>query len=267
MIEDTSLPVIERIAAGITLDRIDGEYLHASDLRAEDLPVASWIPFLLYPTEGTPFVDLELFESTRERYDFTDLYQRKQGFQQPWVCFMQSLSDLRLGDPVRAAASLQTGLDLVFGTGLLCETGPGPETVGLPPYFSAHGSYVVAYLERFVSSSIWDGEVALFAGLSGADSSRTLAVTGARCAGGITVDASYAAGRIDATLQGPRRTLVVAIPVSLLGPAIQVTIDGEPHPFAVSGARFRIDVEVTDDRPVRLSVTTSRADMSSAHRA
>jgi hypothetical protein len=224
----TDLPLYRDILNNHRLEHSDVEYLHSAGITAAALPMASWLPFLLYPTEGTPFINRELFERTRSKYDFIDLYLRKQGDVQPWTCFMQAQSDLRRGAPADAAIGFRRGMQQIYGPGLFAEIGPQQETVGLPPYFSAHGTYIALQAYRLVSYSIWTREIGLFLGLDPDDRNNRIQFRDIRTVGGIRLSGTYSPQSIAVVLNGQLGGLRVLLP-SLPGQreGVQVRVNGQ----------------------------------------
>lgn len=222
------------IVDGYYLEQGDGMYLHARNMPIEDQHYASWTPFLLYPTEASPFVDTETLRRTRELYNFPDLYLEKQGDYQPWGNFMQSSSDLRLGEVDKAHATFAAGLNYAFGPGLFSEVGPRQETVALPPYITAHGNYISNLLSFFVTDSLWGGPIGVFARLPKAYRELALSVKGIRAFGGARVaEAEYGPSRVTAALEGLRAGAVVELPVPAGVPddAVAVRVNGIAVPF------------------------------------
>ena len=182
-------PDHNNVLEGYQLETADGEYLHSRGVTAAVHDAASWIPFLLYPTEAMPFVDMELYDKTRMKYCFRDLYMEKQGSYQPWPEFMQASSDYRRGAKEEGFDLYRCGMEHAYGCGYFSEIGPRQETVGLPPYISAHGSFVSALLYQFVSTDIWKKEIGVFTSMPHFYEGRTISVGPVTCAGNIKIKA------------------------------------------------------------------------------
>ncbi|MBM7564279.1 glycosyl hydrolase family 95 catalytic domain-containing protein [Paenibacillus sacheonensis] len=247
------------IVDGYHLEHEDGMYLHARNMPIDEQHYASWTPFLLYPTEASPFVDLERLRRTRERFNFPDLYMEKQGDFQPWGNFMQSSSDLRLGEVEKAHATFAQGLNYTFGPGLFSEVGPRQETVALPPYITAHGNYISNLLSFFVTDSLWGGQVGVFARLPEAYRGLSLKVKGIHAFGGACVaEAEYGPVRVTAKLGGLGTGAAVELPVPVDVPAeaVAVRVNGADASFErafggrtiivrVDGLAKHYDIEVS----------------------
>lgn len=180
---------IKEIVSNYALERTQDEYLSAKDLTAREQEGASWVPFLLFPTEAMPLIDMDLMNKTRKIYNFPDLYMEKQGSYQPWTEFIQASSDFRRGAIEEGYAMRMLGLTHAFGHGLFSEIGPKQQTVGLPPYISAHGSFLTALISQFITTDIWNNEINIFSKMPIAYKGRTLKIKNVVCSNGFLVSA------------------------------------------------------------------------------
>jgi hypothetical protein len=105
------------------------------------------------------------------------------------------------------------GLEHTFGPGYFCEIGPRQETVGLPPYVTAHGTYISACLYRFVTTSVWDREISIFASIPSGYRNRRLMAKNVVCAGNITVTAEYSQYEVKAEISGNLAGYRLLLPV------------------------------------------------------
>jgi hypothetical protein len=187
-----------RILDGLQLPRGEDGYWFSDQHHAP----AQWVSMALYPTEGTPLIDTDLFSLNRERQCFIDDY----GLQQPWVYFWQALSDLRLGsDRAEAAeANLRRGLQFVYGPGYLSEIVPEGKggLEGMPPYISAHGAYLTASVEQVLAGSVWDNRIRLFANAPPAMRSAQIVFRDLVTPQGVVVTASLDRDRVQAEFRG-----------------------------------------------------------------
>ncbi len=191
--------LLEEITAGYYLEHTGEEYLASRGVGAGESG-ASWVPFLLYPTEGMPFVDMDLIDRTREKHNFPDLYMKFQGSYQPWTEFIQASSDFRRGAVEEGYRMRRIGLSHAFGPGLFSEIGPKQQTVGLPPYISAHGSFLTALITQFVTADIWDGPIGIFTHMPEAYRGRPVTVHNVICQNGFAVSAKHDAHSVSAHL-------------------------------------------------------------------
>lgn len=236
--------LLKDIVGNYKIEKTEEEYLHCRSIKAEDCEWASWIPFLLYPTEAMPFIDKELFDKTREKYSFTDLYMEKQGSYQPWTEFMQAGSDFRRGAIEEGYNLRKIGISHCFGTGLFCEVGPKQQTCGISPYISAHGTYITAYLYQFVSTDIWTDRVGVFDCLPKAYSECDLRVKGVVCSGGITVDAELSEYSLTVyinSIENKSRTVLLRIPRGLSHDKMRVFCNGEKYGYRIIGDCVKIE--------------------------
>ena len=217
-----------RVVGEFELERSTTEYLHGRGVSAGDFPMASFVPFLMYPTEGSPLLDRSLMEATRGRYDFNELYLRKQGDIQPWTSFIQALSDLRRGAQQDARRSFDLGMTNLFGTGLFSEVAPQRETVGLPPYLSAHGAYLAFICYRLVGYSLWSQELGLFTGLTDEDLAHDWTFERICAPRGLVVSGRYTPRLMEASLSGSvgETLLRFPMPVELRGRTPNVEVNG-----------------------------------------
>lgn len=238
----------EQILQNPLLEQTGEEYLQSRGVTAAACRWASWLPFLLYPTEAMPFVDMALFERTRQKYDFVDLYMEKQGCYQPWTCFMQAASDARRPAPEDAYEQMQEGLKHVFGPGYFCEVGPRQQTGTVPPYISAHGAYIAALYYQFIADSIWDKRLAIFAGLPRAYASRQFRLRDVQCFGNLRVDCGYKTHEVWARVRGSLTGYELSLPVppALTPEQLRVTVNGTPAEHWFSADRL-VHLKIEED--------------------
>jgi hypothetical protein len=231
------------------LEQDGNEYFHSRGITAEDHIWASWIPFLLYPTEGMPFIDMELMNKTRKKYCYGDLYMQKQGDYQPWTKFMQALSDFRRGAPDEGQYMMDWGLEHTFGPGYFCEIGPRQETVGLPPYVTAHGAYISACLYRFITTSIWERKLGIFSSIPVEYRNRRLSVANVVCTGNLKVSATYGQYGINAEIQGSLRkfTLEFPVPGSSRAEGISIFVNGEQMDYVYNKENHTVEIHIEED--------------------
>lgn len=245
-------PLLEEITGNFRIEQDETEYFHSQGIRAGEHNCASWIVFLLFPTEGMPFLDLEKLNRTRKKYSWEELYMDLQGCYQPWTEMMQGCSDLRRGDAEEGYRMFQLGLSHTFGPGYFSEIGPMQETVGLPPYISAYGTFLNYLASLYVTTDIWDGRLGVFTSLPAELSSKAFQVEGLRCNKGLTLSAARLPGRLEVKLAGRRPGLQVEclLPSGLDLSDAELYINGYPHCFEVIDRRrkilrFQLDLDGT----------------------
>lgn len=203
--------IFHEIAQNVYLEHTDEEYLHCRGHKAEDWKWASWLPFMLYPTEGKPFVDMGLLEKTFEKYTYTDLYMEKQNCWQPWSECIEAQSRIRAGMVEEGYWLIRQALKHTFGCGYFSEIGPHQQTVAFPPYISAHSSFVAAYVDQFIDVSIWNKNCRLFY-MTETYANRRVELQNIQCAGNIRlVHAIYRSDSLKVQLEGELSGLEVDI--------------------------------------------------------
>jgi len=216
-------------------------------MRVEDFNFASWLPNLLYPTEGLPFLDPERYRRTRAIGSFPELYMQKQGDFQPWGYFWGACSDFRRGDKESAHQLIHDGLQHVYGPGYFCEVGPCQWGGGtIPPYPTPHGAYLTAASEQLLLGSYWENEIGLFTNLPDAWRDRTIHFERLHSGTGVEATATYTQTSLTAVLKGQGRYRIrCRIPSLLDGQSVQIKIDGKT---------LLQQIEIHDDCEVRLTL-------------
>ena len=209
------------------------EYCHSKGYTAADYRWASWIPFLCYPSEGMPLLDMAMADRTSKKYNFRDLYLEKQSCTQPWTDFIEANSDFRRGDVEKGYRFRRYGMEHAFGLGLFSEVGAKEWCVTVPPYVSAHGSYLTALLYQFVATDSWDNRIGLFTCAHADYDERTISVEGAVCCGNLRVSVTRSPDELRAVVEGEGEFSVavdVRPPKRLPRELLRVRVDGVPVP-------------------------------------
>lgn len=228
--------LLQEITENYKLEKTENEYLDCRGVYVGE--GSGWVPFLMYPTEGMPFIDKEIFDKTREKYSFPDLYMKYQACYQPWTEFMQASSDFRRGAIEEGYKLRLAGIEHCFGTGLFSEIGPKQQTVGIAPYISAHGTYLTAYLYQFVSTNLWTGEVGVFDCLPSAYKNCDIKVSNVVCADKKTVDArlsEYSLSAIIKSEKGNKEKIKLRIPNGLCRDKMRVFYNGKKTDYKIIG--------------------------------
>ena len=248
VILDTPDERFREISDNIYLEKTADEYLHCKGITAEQWHWASWIPFMLYPTEAMPFVDMDLCQKTLDRHTYTDLYMKKQNSWQPWTECIEAQSRNRAGRPEEAHRLIREAMGHTFGAGYFSEIGPHQQTVAYPPYVSAHGSFTAAFADQFASGSIWEPKITLF-NMSGRYTERRIELNNLRCAPGVLIKkAVYRVEGIDVLLQGTLRGLMVELylPEKLDINTVRLFVNGEERSFESVLRNHKITFELDD---------------------
>jgi hypothetical protein len=205
------------IISNYKLEKDENEYFHSKGKKAEDFRWASWVPFLMYPTEGEPFIDSDLFCKTREKYTYPKLYMDKQGSYQPWTEFMEASSDYRRGAVKEGYELRKLGISHTFGLGYFSEIGPRQQTVGLPPYISAHGTFLTSLIFQFVTTSIWNDKIGIFTSMPNEYLANSISVKNVVCRGNIKISALLTTDKLEAQViggDGREVEIALALPVN-----------------------------------------------------
>lgn len=228
-------PRIPDILANHRLEIRNGVYDHCRGVSPQDAKDASWIPFLLYPTDAQPYVDMDVFANTREAVCFNDLYMKKQGSFQPWSSMMQMMSDLRLGDRELARSDYDAALEYVFGPGYFSEIGPNQQTGAFPPYMTAEGIYLSATLYPMVRSGVRGNELGLFDGLDFARRGKRYVVRNVQVMQDAKVSAELCPGYVSAEICGSLKGVRVKalVPAVIRPEELRVLVDGVPVEYAL----------------------------------
>ena len=242
-------PKISEILENYRIEHNNEEYMHCRGILAENNRGASWVPFLLYPSEAMPFVDMELINKTRSKYTFPKLYMQKQGCFQPWTEFMEASSDLRRGSIKEAYNLRKLGMTHVFGQGYFSEIGPMQQTVGLPPYVSAHGTFLTALLYQFVTTSIWENKIGIFTSMPDIYKDRYLSIKNVVCTNGIIVSANYCEYYITAVLQGKleNASILMPVPRKQVHEDCRVFVNDSSVDFVYESSTGNIRIKLTSD--------------------
>lgn len=228
-------PRIPEILANHRLEIRNGVYDHCRGVHPLEAKEASWLPFLLYPTDAQPYVDMKTFANTRAVACFNELYMSKQGSFQPWSSMMQMMSDLRLGENELAWSDYEAAMEYVFGPGYFAEIGPHQQTGGFPPYATAEGIYLSATLYPMVRSSVRGSELGLFDGLDLRRRGGSYAVKNVQVMQNAKVSAQLCPGCVKAQIDGELKGVTVRAlaPAALRSGELRVTVDEVPVEYRV----------------------------------
>jgi len=244
-----------RISRRIRLDKGENGYYQS---RTAQKP-GNWVSMLLYPTEGYPFVDLNIFKVNRERQCFLNDYAEL-GQHQPWVYFWQACSDMRMGQEraERVEELIREGIEFVYGVGYFSEIAPLRinTLTGMPPYISAHGAYLAASTQQWVRGSIWDNTIELFADISRERRQRTIRFERIRTYQGVLVSAEYTPNFIKAVFEGSGDyVLKVAVPHCLNSEKANCIINGKKtSDFQIQNNKLIVPLSLTLNKPVCMEI-------------
>lgn len=251
-------PLLQDIVNNHKIEQDDREYYHCKGQTAAQSTGASWIPFLCYPTEAMPFIHMELFDKTREKYSFEKLYWERQGSYQPWTEFMQANSDFRRGASEEGFRLRQLGMSHVFGTGFFSEIGPRQQTVGLPPYISAHGTFLSSLVYQFIRTSIWKNTIEIFADIPKYYANRRLKLTGIICCGARISEAEITSVQTRIIMEPAeipeKLQLCIKVPFAVVSEQIQVKINGCNVPFTYNQEKNAVLLEITFTEKTEMTI-------------
>lgn len=236
------------IADHIQLDTCERGYKYCRTWSGPD----GWVWMLLYPTEGMPFVNIKVFAKNREFPYYGDLGQ-------PWCYFWQASSDYRTGlDLVDSSERYITeGVRFTYGPGYFAEAIPkeGVGHEGLPPYTSAHGSYLTASMEQLVYSSVWDDQIGVFTNLPSNMRDREVSFRNIRTSQGVVVSGDYSPTAIHITLSGEgKATVHIRVPEGLASGKVKVRVDGAGRAFERKGSMVTMRVELLRDEKTTIQL-------------
>jgi hypothetical protein len=114
-----------------------------------------------------------------------------------------------------------------YGLGLFCEVGAKQWTITVPPYISAHGSFVAALLYQFVSTDCETNGIGLFTSAHRDYLARQITLRRVRCCGDITVDVTRSDTRLSARFAGNGTVMVRAkLPRQIPRELLHITVNG-----------------------------------------
>lgn len=234
------------ISDNIQLSTYERGYKYSRDWPYSD----GWVWMLLYPTESMPLLNMKLFAKNREFLNYENLGQ-------PWVYFWQASSDYRaqLNLADSCEKYIDRGLEYTRGPGYFMEGVTGGAMEGLPPYTSAHASYMVASIEQMVMSSIWSNEIGVFTNLPSSLLEDRIKFRNIRSSKGVMVSGTYTPDMVQTTLSGRGKAVVsIRCPRNLAPGNAIILIDGQPTPSEFGNGRCRLSLELADGSPMTIVI-------------
>ena len=231
----------QSVARGLWLERGPDGY-HQS--RSTPRP-GGWVSMLLYPTEALPLLDVQVFRRNRARQSFLFDYH----VFQPWCYFWHAVSDLRLGSEHRQLAQdhIEEGIRAVYGPGYFSEILPaGVSVEGLPPYLSAHSSYLAATAEQLVGGDVWSDVVRVFEQAPDAWLRRPLRFAGLCTPRGVEVSGHWQPGHEVACMLRGRGRVLLRLRAPQAGAVL--TVGGRPTPVSWDGAIACLEMRLDASR-------------------
>lgn len=209
----------EMIANNIRLDTCDRGYKFCREWEGPD----GFVWMLLYPTECMPLIDMSIYNKCRN-----DMYFGNLG--QPWCYFWQASSDFRTGLDTADSSEryITEGLRFTYGPGYFAEGIPGDKPMeGLPPYATAHASYLTASIEQLILSSIWNDEINVFTNLPSSMQNRHISFKNIRTSRGVVISGSYDPRNIYLNINGiGKAELKIQLPKNIEYDTISINING-----------------------------------------
>lgn len=217
-----------------------------------------WMSLLLYPSETKPFIDMKMYNSTRESQSFIDEYNNS-GFIQPWVYFWQASSDLRFGSKADIADGLiDQGVRYTYGSGFFAEITPDSvDLVGMPPYQTPHASYLTATTEQLLISSIWDNNIEVFTNLPSVMKQQNISFKNLITSSGAKVSAEYSPDNIKIWLTGSGNYSVI---IPKPNTEYSVFINGRQALNSVveKDGKLNIMIELSSELTTKIEIQKSR---------
>lgn len=247
-VDDRERAKWNEIADNIQLSTYERGYKYSRDWPYSD----GWVWMLLYPTEAMPLLDMKLFAKNREYLNYENLGQ-------PWVYFWQASSDYRaqLNLADSCEKYIDRGIEYTRGPGYFMEGVTGGAMEGLPPYASAHASYVVASIEQMVLSSIWNKDIEIFTNLPSSLQDRRIDFKNIRTSKGVMVSGVYTPDIVRITISGNGKTnLIIRCPQNLTAEQTVVFINGQPASAKIDNGRCRLSLELIADSPITISISS-----------
>lgn len=222
----------QAVVDGAAFERgADGLYRAWNGAPAEAAP-STWFLGAAYIAEYLPWLDAAALRATRDRFE------RRTPCNFVWLNSIAAATEIRLGRPDRAeqfmAASVDEG---VHGPGYFEECVPNGIS-SLPPFATAHGSFLTAACEQVVLSDLWQPRVAVGLGLPSRLRQRTLHFRNLRARGGLLVSGTLAPREavLELHQDGEPQELEMQIRLpAAVGPQPGLSRDGVPLPFTFGG--------------------------------
>jgi hypothetical protein len=240
----------QELVDGMVFFEANGRYL--AHRRAPDgARTSPWFSNGLYLGEAQEYLDIEMFRRT------VDSEPPLTHCNWAWLNSAAASSQLRLGRPDRAEQHLVDTLEhRIHGPGYFEEMAPSG-VAALPPFATAHGSFVTAMCEQIVLSDFWRPAIAVGVGLPTRLRSRRIAFHGMRAIRGVivsgTLEPRRAAAKFTPTGGTPGDVdITLAIP-ACVGSMFDVHIDGRPADYTFAGESVTVRVTLTN-RPVDVVV-------------
>ena len=246
----------KEISDNICLEHEADEYLHSRGIIAKEWRMASWIPFLLYPVEGESFLDMDLYQKTLDKYCYVDLYRDKQNCWQPWTECIEAQSRLRAGRAEEAYRLIRSAMNHTYGAGYFSEIGPHQQTVGYPPYISAHGAFIAAYLDQFADVSIYKKVCRLFY-MAESYASGRIEFEQVRCAKGLLIrKAIYRRDYLYIEVEGDLMNMKMDIRLHPnMSPAnVRVFVNGKEQAVGFSIVKGNIEFDLKENKFAKIEV-------------
>jgi len=173
----------------------------------------------------------------------------KQGDFQPWTEFIQASSDFRAGFIEEGYRMREIGINHAYGPGFFSEVGPRQETCGLPPYISAHGSYMTALTYQFITASIWEKKIGVFSAMPMAYRDKSIRIRDMHAIGNVRITAEYDRLEVNAELEGELMgyTLIMPVPFGIGVDNMRVLVNGSVKTFKYCKAARTVEFEIDDD--------------------
>ncbi len=210
-----------------------------------------WLGNIYYIAEAQEFLDDAVYARTR------DHGQRYITCNEPWIAFAAASSEIRLGRPNRAEQFFIEILENhIHGPGYFEEVTP-VGTAALPPFGSAHGSYLVAACEQLVLADFWRHRVYIGKGLPAKLQMSRVSFRNLRARDGLLVAGISEPRLLDVTLHHTgdpvEMQIVLRVPCEA-GECFRVLKDDDETAHEFNGEAVTVTVRLDYGSTVRLRV-------------
>ncbi|OPZ30552.1 MAG: hypothetical protein BWZ02_00710 [Lentisphaerae bacterium ADurb.BinA184] len=228
----------------------DGRYLAWEGADAAT-PTSTWFNNAYYIAEAQEYLDADAYARTR------DAHERRSAINFPWINSANASSEIRLGRADRAeqfmADTLANGVN---GPGYFEECGPNG-VAGLPPFATAHGSFLHAVCEQMVLPDFWRPRVFVGRGLPSRLRARRIRFSNLRGLAGMTLSGVSEPRRLEVEIRPGGEAVTVAFVLRIPCAAdvhFEVRLDGAPVPHAFEGESVTVEITLRPGEARRLSV-------------
>lgn len=204
----------------------------------DDQQATVWFALAPYVAEAHAYLDHDSLRRTRDAAHAETICNRV------WINAAGASAEIRLGSPDRAEQflvdSYQHG---THGPGWFEEVGPHGRS-SLPPFASAHGSWVVALCEQLVLPDFWEPRLYIGYGLPSRYRGRRVYFSDLRGLKGLLLSGAYTPHSWDLEFYADTDIdleLVIRLPAAI-GLRWDLIVDQQAHPWTRDGEFLRVNL-------------------------